>query len=374
MTEDNVQQLLQKSFAKPTRQDWMNAASAEVDNADPFQALQWKGLDEVSFFPYYDKADVAHLHYLTKFNFPLSHNFLTGYRAWKNLASVSATENANTIALSHLTNGADGILFDIKGENSISVDELLRSIEWPYCTLSFHATQLGNFIPFLTQYISHHYKNLELLTGTIFWDVFPKKDAVNFFIERCINFQSLGVVIRASSPVKEISEALQAGVKLIDSMADDRSIESVIKSIAFSMPVGSKFLEDISKLKALRLLWFQITQAYGVKNYSPHDLHLHARSEYLGNEKYQPHANVLKSTTAAMASIAGGCNSITVYPENENNTMMNRMARNISTILREESHIDKVADPVAGSYVIDAMVDKIAQAAWSNFQSTLCTK
>jgi methylmalonyl-CoA mutase len=47
---------------------------------------------------------------------------------------------------------------------------------------------------------------------------------------------------------------------------------------------------------------------------------------------------------------------------------MARIARNVSNILREESHLNKVADPTAGSYAIDNMIDKLAIAAWTEFQ------
>jgi methylmalonyl-CoA mutase len=80
---------------------------------------------------------------------------------------------------------------------------------------------------------------------------------------------------------------------------------------------------------------------------------------------------MIKSTTAAMASVLGGCDALTILPEDENNTTMNRIARNVSAILREESHLNKVADPLAGSYSMDTMVDAISKKAWTLFQSNM---
>jgi methylmalonyl-CoA mutase len=71
-----------------------------------------------------------------------------------------------------------------------------------------------------------------------------------------------------------------------------------------------------------------------------------------------------------MAAVLGGCNSLTVCAE-DNSSMMNRIARNISNVLREESYLDKVADATSGAYAIEKMVDEIAQASWLDFQQQI---
>ena len=121
------------------------------------------------------------------------------------------------------------------------------------------------------------------------------------------------------------------------------------KSIAFSISIGTSFLESIAKLKTLRMLWYQVARAYGFGNFSAADLHIHARSESWTHEKFHPHGNMLKGTTTCVASVIGGANVISIFPEDENNSTMVRVARNVSNLLREESHFDKVADPAAGS-------------------------
>jgi methylmalonyl-CoA mutase len=147
------------------------------------------------------------------------------------------------------------------------------------------------------------------------------------------------------------------------------SVAAVIHQVAFSLAADSSFLLTIAKFKALRLLWFQVAQAYGVKSYTHDMLHIHARSEVWKDDSFQPHGNLLNSTTTTLASVLGGCNAVSVFAEDMDNAMMSRMARNVSNILREESHVDKVADPIAGSYAIEAMTDALAREAWKKFQS-----
>jgi methylmalonyl-CoA mutase len=76
---------------------------------------------------------------------------------------------------------------------------------------------------------------------------------------------------------------------------------------------------------------------------------------------------MLKATSAAMSAVLGGCDALTILPEDEDNSMMNRVSRNVSTILREESHLDKVSDAFAGAYILEDMVHAFAEEAWKEF-------
>jgi methylmalonyl-CoA mutase len=204
-----------------------------------------------------------------------------------------------------------------------------------------------------------------VITGAYFWNTLPQ---IKIGSIGSAQFKSFGLVINSSTPVKQIVEALTHGVKMIELLSGEIDLQKIFERIAFSIPLSSDFLQEISKLKALRLLWYQVAQAYGVKNFVLEDLHIHARSESVTEEKYEPHSNMLKGTIAAMAAIIGGSDSLTVCAQHENNKMMDRIARNVSNILREESHLDKVSDPAAGSYVIENIVNDIAEKSWSEFQ------
>jgi methylmalonyl-CoA mutase len=178
------------------------------------------------------------------------------------------------------------------------------------------------------------------------------------------------VIIEASTPAGEISNALIQGVQCF-TFASEKKIPpaDVVGRIAFSLATENNFLLNIAKFKALRLLWYQVVRAYGIGKFAVSDLHLHARHSPWTKEKFQPHGNMLAGTVSALAAIAGGCDALTVHAEDENNIMMNRISRNIAAVLREESHLDKVSDPLAGAYALDVMVNDIAQKAWERFQA-----
>lgn len=354
-----------KSFTKASRQDWVNAASAEVKGADPFDTLQWRTEDDQLIAPIHMADDVAAITYLQHYQ---HYNFVhpSDVRYWANMPEISIDDEkmANTIALNHLQAEADGILLS-PTKQEINFHDLLDNIAWEHCSVSF---MTGSRFPFekLHDYIQQKTYDVDLLNGAIFQQ---ENTVVTSVFATFKNFKFAGSVIPSSTPVQEITQALLRGVYLIEAYHQSGiPPEVLIKHIAFNIPLGTHLLSDISKLKALRILWYQVSQAYGVKDYHPNDLYIHGRSEPWINNQYQPHGNMLKSTVASIAGIAGGCDAITIQPEDGSSSMMNRVARNISAILREESHLNKVSDPFAGSYSIEILTDQIARDAWRNFQ------
>lgn len=370
MTEDRMLQKIRETFPKATKDDWKQAASQEIDGKDPIETLRWNVGGELDFSAYYDKSDSLELDYLKKFQINPSKNLAGFPRSWVNLPKINVTNSAtaNQVALSHLQHGAEGIWFNLSAQPVTEIAVLLEKIEWPYCMVSFQLAEKN--ISSLGDYILQKKYSADSLSGTIFWPHLPNdvKKILDPFIDQK-KICALGLIIPASSPLEEISDALATAVTLIDKSSQAGvDIKTLVRNISFSIPVGTNFFLEIAKIKVLRMLWMQVAHAYGITDYSTGDLHIHVRSEVWANEKFQPHANMLKSTTASMAAVLGGCDSLTVVAEDERSVMMTRIARNVSNILRDESHLNKVSDAVAGSYAVDNLVHDLAQKAWREFQ------
>jgi methylmalonyl-CoA mutase len=84
--------------------------------------------------------------------------------------------------------------------------------------------------------------------------------------------------------------------------------------------------------------------------------------------------NMLRSTTESMSAVLAGADSLTVNPFDsafsKPSDFSERVARNTQIILKEESYLDKVVDPAAGSYYIESLTDSIASEAWKLFLET----
>jgi methylmalonyl-CoA mutase len=131
-----------------------------------------------------------------------------------------------------------------------------------------------------------------------------------------------------------------------------------VEGLAFG--VGSVYFMEIAKLRAARLLYARVAEAYGVKP----ETRIHAVTAFSNKSIYDPWTNLLRSTTEALSAVLGGADSLRVlaagYPA--------RLARNVQLILKEEAHLDKVADPAGGAWFIENLTASLAAEAWKLFQ------
>jgi methylmalonyl-CoA mutase len=125
----------------------------------------------------------------------------------------------------------------------------------------------------------------------------------------------------------------------------------------------------LAKFRALRVLWAHVARACGL---TPQPLFIAADTAWRMLTQRDPYVNVLRATIATFAAGLGGANSITVLPHTLAlglpDPFARRIARNAQIILLEESNLDKVTDPAAGSGGIENLTAELSRAAWSLFQ------
>jgi methylmalonyl-CoA mutase len=356
------------NFPPAARRQW-SAVALEETQLNTIDQLTRKGTNELLLLPYYDKQD--HLSLETRNSFDLRPTVNRKARQWSNLVPILVEEEktANREALHHLENGADGILLECAHEVNFKI--LLSGIQLNFCRVHFVFSDTAQAKKIIN-YIQEEYSNTEEIYGGILWKKYPENaESVFSDFHQLKNFLQLGIWVDPSEPVDEIVAALMRGVQLADSLTDKNyPAQRILSSVFFSLESGRNFFLTIAKLKAFRILWYQVLRAYDL-THSYQDIHLHVRCEPFVNEKYEPHANLLKATISALASGVGGCDSLSVYPQDRSNEMLSRVARNVSTILREESHIEATTDPLAGSYYVDTLINTMAQAAWKKFQDNI---
>jgi len=155
--------------------------------------------------------------------------------------------------------------------------------------------------------------------------------------------------------VQELGYALAEGVERLGA-------DPSIRQMEFVYAVGSNYFFEIAKLRAARTLWAQAVAAFGLDSV---DARLYVRTSRLNKSIYDRYTNLLRVTTEAMSAVIGGCDALTVEPFG----FSPHLALGVQRVLREESHLDVVADPAGGSYYIEALTDALARAAWKLFQA-----
>jgi methylmalonyl-CoA mutase len=165
--------------------------------------------------------------------------------------------------------------------------------------------------------------------------------------------------------VQELGYALAEGVERLAAAADSVPAGEAARHFHFVYAVGSNYFFEIAKLRAARMLWAQAVAAFAPADSDACRARIHVRTSRLNKSVYDRYTNLLRVTTEAMAAVIGGADTLYIEPFG----FSPRLAHNVQRVLREESHLDAVADPAGGSYYIESLTDTLAAQAWKLFQA-----
>lgn len=188
---------------------------------------------------------------------------------------------------------------------------------------------------------------------------------------RTIGVSSYNYANAGASAVQELAFVFSTAVEYLNQMIErGLDIKDVIQRIKFTFGIGSFYFMEISKLRAARILWRNILKAYDLSE-EDFKFYVHCKSIDFNKTITDPYVNLLRGTTESFSAIIGGADAITTNPFNslfnQPDNFSRRIARNTQIILKEESHLDQVIDPAAGSYFVEKLTKDICSAAWDIF-------
>jgi methylmalonyl-CoA mutase len=175
-----------------------------------------------------------------------------------------------------------------------------------------------------------------------------------------------------ASSTQEMAAVLATAVAYLKALAEAGiPATDVIPRMRLSVSVGANYFIEIAKLRALRMLWNRVMEAFGVPEDS-RKVHIHARTGLWNKTVFDPYVNMLRTTTEAFSAVVGGCDSLHVghFDElvRESDEFARRIARNTHAILAEECDMRRVVDPAGGSWAVESLTDQMAAEAWKQFQ------
>ena len=272
----------------------------------------------------------------------------------------------------------DGIELEKTGINFLSGTEtpklvsLFAEIVEKRKTEAGKVTGSANFDPFgyLTnngKYITNREQDINDAAGLI--ESYGKK----FHSFRLISINGISFCNAGASAVMELAFSLATGNEYLSVLTGmGLPVDPVAQNIQFNLGSGSNYFMEIAKLRAARMLWARIVQAWEPKSEDSLKTFIHSETSDFNKTIYDPYVNMLRTTTEAMASAIGGANSLYVKPFDRNfrdsSDFSERIARNTQIILKNEAYFDKVTDPSAGSYYIESLTDSLVSETWKLFQ------
>jgi methylmalonyl-CoA mutase len=174
--------------------------------------------------------------------------------------------------------------------------------------------------------------------------------------------------------VQELGWALAEGVEMMAQLTD-RGIGAAeaAHALAFSFAAGSQYFPEIAKLRAARRQWARIIESFQISTDDAARMAVYARTSDATTTVYDPHVNMLRATTEAMAAVLGGADAVQVGPFDavyrEPGEASRRWARNTQLILKSEASFDRALDAAAGCYYLESLTDSIARDAWGLLQT-----
>ena len=390
-------------FPPVPTEKWEEVINKDLKGADYDKKLVWHTPEGFNVRPYYRAEDLEGLEYLD--TNPGQYPYTRGKHLTSNVWEVrqdifvSDLSEANRIALDAVERGATAL--GLCAKQVKSVDDIACLLKGIYINaVSIHFMCSDDYLALLKTYVEYAHRegyNCDELRGSTDFDIFRPallqgrfrngeegdlamaKQLVEYAHQALPKFKVLtvnGQLLNnaGATIVQELGFSLAAANELVSRLTDmGCTMEHAGRSIVLNMGVGSNYFMEIAKIRAARLLWSKIVEQYKPDCECPYKLFINATTSRWNQSLYDPYVNMLRSTTEAMSSAIAGADSISVLPFDsaykEADDFGYRIARNQQLLLKEESYLDKIVDPAAGSYYIENLTDEIARGAWQHFLS-----
>ena len=371
-------QNLLDGFSPISSEEWTKQIEKELKGKNP-EILDWRITNNLIVKPFYLSTDIPNKHHEVKVVIPQH----------REICEFITSENpikANKRALTALTKGANALHFNcINADINLDFfDQLLKDIHWEFISIHFTINQGEEFINHLYEWCKKNQIKTSDLKGSICFDVYHREllngfkadeEAFKKFIVSSYNFFPLlsNLCINATSYLNAGADTIQelayttSQVNEYLYLLSEADLLKKVTSVQIQLAIGSIYLLEISKLRALRMLLASVFEKYNLQN----EVNFYAFTATINKSHKDAYNNMLRATTEVMAAIVGGANIITAKPYNdltsETSEFSERIARNIILILSEESYLDKVIDPAAGSYFIENLTHQLAEKSWEKF-------
>jgi methylmalonyl-CoA mutase len=170
--------------------------------------------------------------------------------------------------------------------------------------------------------------------------------------------------IRAESGSLQADQAaIQQGQQLLERMlAEGWAIDNATARVQFTLTLGDDLFHEVARLRAFRAAWAGVVATFNPEHACSENTWLHAEVGY--PKESTGHTDIIRATLQAVSAIIGGCDGLTIPPPllPEGEKLARRVVRNIHHLLKDESFLARVADPIGGSFSVEQITGALADA------------
>ena len=411
------------SELNPDLEAWTALVARETKGRTPAD-LAWRTPEGIDVKPLYTAADLEGLEHLD--SLPGFAPFVRGPRAsmyagrpWtlRQYAGYSTAEESNAFYRRNLEAGQTGlsIAFDLAthrgydsdhprvtgdvGKAGVAIDSvedmkiLFDGI--PLERMSVSMTMNGAVLPVMAMYIVAAEEQgvaPGALAGTVQNDIlkefmvrntyiYPPEpsmrivaDIIGFTSKEMPRFNPISISgyhmqEAGATAVQELAFTLADGIEYVRAaIRGGLDVDAFAPRLSFFFGIGMNFFMEVAKLRAARLLWAELLETrFAPSNPRSLMLRTHCQTSGVSLTSQDPYNNVVRTAVEALAAILGGTQSLHTNAFDEALALPTeasaRIARNTQLVLREETGITRVVDPLAGSYYVESLTASLAAAA-----------
>jgi methylmalonyl-CoA mutase, N-terminal domain len=146
------------------------------------------------------------------------------------------------------------------------------------------------------------------------------------------------------------------------------SVDSFAPRLSFFWDVHNDFFEEVAKLRAARRIWARhMRDRYGARDPRSWKMRFHCQTAGVTLTAQQPHNNVVRVAYQALAAVLGGTQSLHTNALDETLALPTEesvwIALRTQQIIAYETGVPNVADPLGGSYYLEALTDGLEREA-----------
>ncbi|WP_313572935.1 methylmalonyl-CoA mutase family protein, partial [Pseudescherichia sp.] len=284
--------------------------------------------------------------------------------------------------------GKAGVAIDTVEDMKVLFDQI------PLDKMSVSMTMNGAVLPVMAFYIvaaEEQGVNPAQLTGTIQNDIlkeylcrntyiYPPKpsmriisDIIAWCSQHMPRFNTISISgyhmgEAGANCVQQVAFTLADGIEYIRAaLAAGLKIDEFAPRLSFFFGIGMDLFMHVAMLRAARYLWSEAVSAFGAKDAKSLALRTHCQTSGWSLTEQDPYNNIIRTTIEALGATLGGTQSLHTNAFDEAlglpTDFSARIARNTQIVLQEESGICRTVDPLAGSYYVESLTDRIVKEA-----------
>jgi len=180
-----------------------------------------------------------------------------------------------------------------------------------------------------------------------------------------------------STAAQELAFTLADGFGYIElGLSRGLDIDDFAPGLSFFFDSHLDFFEEIAKFRAARRIWARwVRDVYGAKTEKAQWMRFHTQTAGVSLTAQQPYNNVVRTGIEALAAVLGGTNSLHTNALDETLALPSEQAAEIALrtqqVIMEETGVVNVADPLGGSWYLEALTDKLEAEANAIFDKIL---